>query len=59
MDENGICDQHGRSLDHPWGCFGCALAEILAKNDSTHEPEWLPLERRAVEHLVSPAEGQG
>lgn len=43
MDENGICDQHGRSLDHPWGCFCCGLAEVLARDESTHEPEWKPI----------------
>ncbi|MFD4474660.1 hypothetical protein ACFWPU_00885 [Streptomyces sp. NPDC058471] len=40
MDENGICDQHGRNLDHPWGCFCCAQAEWLAQDETTWEPGW-------------------
>jgi hypothetical protein len=40
MDDFDICDQHGRSLDHPWGCFGCEMSEFLAEKEDTWEPLW-------------------
>lgn len=52
MDENDRCDQHGRSLDHPWGCFGCSMAEYLSKDPTTWEPRFPILSVFPKEGLV-------
>ncbi|QNN99541.1 hypothetical protein SEA_TIEDYE_65 [Streptomyces phage TieDye] len=40
MDDFDRCDQHGRSLDHPWGCFGCSMEEYLRENSRNWEPRF-------------------